>query len=91
MVSVASGGMTKTQFLRTATPSLASRTGIGGSCAEQFDQQALVMGIEVLHQNKGHAGIGRRIGQERRERREAAGRGANAYDKAAGQDIAGLR
>ena len=53
----------------------------GGTGTEQLDQQALVMGIEVLHQNEGHPAIGRRIGQERLERREAAGRGANANDK----------
>ena len=49
------------------------------------------MGIEVLHQNEGHPGIGRRIGQERLERCEATGRGADADDKAAAEDIAGSR
>ena len=53
-----------------------------GTGAEQFDQQALVMGVEVLHQYEGHPSVGRRIGQERLERREATGRGANAYDEA---------
>jgi hypothetical protein len=33
-----------------------------GTGTKQFDQQTLVMGIEVLHQNEGHTGIGRRIG-----------------------------
>ena len=73
MVSVASGGMTKTQFLRMATPSVGLHDRDRGTGTEQFDQQALVMGIEVLHQNEGHPGVGRRIGQERLERREAAG------------------
>jgi hypothetical protein len=49
------------------------------------------MGVEVLHQNEGHAGIGRRIGQELFESREATGRGANAYGKGAGQEIVGSR
>ena len=62
MVSVASGGMTKTQFSRTAIPSAASNDRDGCSSTEQLDQQALVMGIEVLHQNEGHPAIGRRIG-----------------------------
>ena len=53
-----------------------------GTGAKQFDQQALVMGVEVLHQNEGHPSVGRRIGQERLERRETTSRGANAYDEA---------
>jgi hypothetical protein len=39
----------------------------------QFDQQALVMGIQVLHQYECHSGLGGSIGQQLFESREAAG------------------
>ena len=54
-----------------------------GIASKQFDQQSLVMGGEVLDQYEGHPAIGRRIGQERLEGREATGRGANPHNEAA--------
>ncbi len=69
------------RFAATCTPSVASITFICGVPAEQVDQHALVMGVQVLHQHERHAGIRGHIGEERREGFEAAGGGADTDDQ----------
>jgi len=40
---------------------------------KQFDQHAFVIGVEMLHQHKSHAGVGRHVVEEASERGKPAG------------------
>ncbi|MEY9153936.1 hypothetical protein ABIG04_002246 [Bradyrhizobium japonicum] len=46
---------------------------------QQIYQQAIVVGIEVLNQDKGHAGIGGHMIEETSKRGEPTGRRPNAH------------
>jgi len=48
---------------------------------KQLNQQALVAGIEMLHQHKSHAGVGGHVVEEASEGCEPARRRADAYDQ----------
>ena len=50
----------------------------GGGAGENLRQQAVVFGVEMLHENDGQAGIGRQIGQQMFENFQPAGGAANA-------------
>jgi hypothetical protein len=50
----------------------------GRAAAQDIDQRAGVVGIEMLDQDERHAGVRRRIGEEGPEGLQAAGRGAQA-------------
>ena len=53
-----------------------------GAALDQFGEQALVVGVKVLHQHKGHAGldIAGHAGEKCLDGRQAAGRGPDAND-----------
>jgi hypothetical protein len=53
----------------------------GGMLAEQLDEHALVVRIEMLHQHERHAAVRRHVSEERLEGLEAAGGGADADDQ----------
>ncbi len=47
---------------------------------------ALVLGIEVLDQHEGHAGVLRQVGQQLAEGFQAAGGGADPDDRKGGEE-----
>jgi hypothetical protein len=51
---------------------------------KQFDQYAFVIGVEMLHQHKGHAGVGGHVVEEASERGKPAGGSSNAYHQRGG-------
>jgi hypothetical protein len=54
---------------------------------QQFRQSAFVMSIEMLYKNESHSCVRWQMGEQFRERLQAAGRSADAYDD---QMLAGL-
>ena len=52
----------------------------GGGPGEQFRQNALVRGVQVLDQDESHPGIGRQSPEQIGESFEAAGRCADSHD-----------
>jgi hypothetical protein len=55
--------------------------------SQQVHQHALVVGVQVLHQHEGNAGVGRHVIEERLERLESASGGANADDQKLGRRL----
>lgn len=53
-------------------------------CPQQVHQQALVIGVQMLHQHEGDAGVGRHVIEERLERLEPAGGSTDTDDQAGG-------
>lgn len=64
-----------------------------GVAPDQFCQEALVVGSQVLHQHEGHAriGVGGHSGEEGFERRQPAGGRADADDGETSADSNGVR
>jgi hypothetical protein len=52
-----------------------------GMRPKQFDEHALMAGIEMLHQHKGHAGVRGHVVEEASKGGKPAGRCANAYNE----------
>ena len=50
----------------------------GGGARENLGQQAVVLGVEMLHEDDGQTGVGRQIGQQMFEDFEAARGSANS-------------
>ena len=75
------GGMTYTWLDSTRRLSVTSRTGSEVARAEDLGERALMLRIEVLDEHERHAGIEREVSQERRERLETAGGGADADNR----------
>jgi hypothetical protein len=48
---------------------------------KQFDQHALVVGVEMLHQHKGHASVRRHVVKEASKCGKATGGCADTYDQ----------
>ena len=51
---------------------------------KQFDQHAFVIGVEMLHQHKRHAGVGRHVVEEASERGKPAGGCSDAHHQRGG-------
>ncbi len=52
-----------------------------GCFRKQFREDTFVLGLQVLHQNKGHPGVQRQSRQKFREGFQSAGRCSDAYDR----------